>query len=267
MTRELPYDKDRRQRSSFYRPELDVLRFFAFLAVFQLHSNQQPFDYYAAHFPLFLAKVIAGLIYGGKYGVSLFFTLSSYLITDLLLREKELFGTLDVRSFYLRRILRIWPLYYSFILLTKVVPFFDPHHIFGWRYVVPFCLLAGNWSFVAFGWPYATAIVPLWSVSIEEQFYLLWPPVVARLSRAHIIYAAFSMIAAANLVRVGCLLKGVTDESLWANTFAHLDTIAAGILLACLLRGKSPNLKVYSRVLIIITGIGAITTLLSSKAS
>ncbi len=61
---------------------------------------------------------IAGIGATGAFGVSLFFVLSSYLITELLLREKDLMGTLDIRSFYIRRILRIWPLYFAFLALA-----------------------------------------------------------------------------------------------------------------------------------------------------
>ena len=103
---------------SVYRPELDVLRFFAFLAVFLFHFSR-PVDTYVEHgVPRLVATVVNSLMQGGVFGVDLFFVLSAYLITDLLLREKEKFGELNVKSFYLRRILRIWPLYYFYIGLA-----------------------------------------------------------------------------------------------------------------------------------------------------
>src|SRR5262252_7530603 len=93
---------------AFYRPELDVLRFFAFFGVFLFHFSR-PVDLYVRYgVPRPVAAMVNGLMQGGVYGVDLFFVLSAYLITALLLREKERFGDVDVPRFYGRRILRIW---------------------------------------------------------------------------------------------------------------------------------------------------------------
>lgn len=193
-------------KPSFYRPELDVLRFFAFLSVFVYHTLYVPLDHLVGRgVPMWFAQLQVSISRVGAYGVDLFFALSAYLITELLLREKEYRGTLDVKSFYIRRILRIWPLYYVFVLLAAVVPFLNPYHGFSLKYVLPFLFLAGNWSTIAFGPPYSAAL-PLWSVSIEEQFYLLWPPIVARLSRRGIVFSAVGMILMANVTRVIVLL-------------------------------------------------------------
>jgi len=94
----------------FYLPELDTLRFFAFLSVFSGHVlldfgeviNQ------VVSLPPRLLRSITGM---GGYGVDLFFALSAYLLTRLLLRERIDAGRINVRSFYIRRILRIWPLF------------------------------------------------------------------------------------------------------------------------------------------------------------
>ena len=83
--------------------------------------------------PSFVASVLAGVGATGAFGVSLFFVLSSYLITELLLREKDLIGTLDVRSFYIRRILRIWPLYFAFLVLAVVLQWVVPGQHVTWR--------------------------------------------------------------------------------------------------------------------------------------
>ena len=169
---------------SFYKPELDILRFFAFLGVFLVHSMEgYSIDFMVHHhIPLWAAKSGSSIVFAGMYGVDLFFVLSAYLITALLLREKDARGDLNVEAFYLRRILRIWPLYYLFIALAALIPFLNPHHYFSMRYVLPFVFLMGNWSFIIFGIQ-KTVAMPLWSISVEEQFYLFWPPLVARLSR------------------------------------------------------------------------------------
>jgi len=241
-------------RTSFYRPELDVVRFFAFLAVFVYHTLNAPLDRLAGHVPMWFARLQVSISRAGAYGVDLFFVLSAYLITELLLREKKARGTLDVKSFYLRRILRIWPLYYFFVPLAALVPFLNPQHEFTLKYVLGYLLLAGNWVTIAFGPPYSAAL-PLWSVSVEEQFYLLWPPVVARLSRRKIVYVAVAMLLVANAARVVVLLLHGNGWSVWANTFARLDPMAAGILLAAFLHGEAPKLSVLARCLMIGGGI------------
>jgi len=245
-------------KPSFYRPELDVLRFLAFLAVFICHITLHPAEYYTErHVPSWLSQVNMTISTAGSYGVDLFFVLSSYLITELLIREKEDRGSLDVRSFYIRRILRIWPLYFFFIGVAAVVPFCNPQGQFTARYIIPYLLMLGNWSMVYFGWPNSVA-VPLWSVSVEEQFYLFWPPVVARLTRRGIVIAAVAMIVVANLSRVCLLMLHETASQLWGNTFAHLDSMAAGTLIATLLRGRAPRIATWTRVCIIVVALVAI---------
>jgi peptidoglycan/LPS O-acetylase OafA/YrhL len=104
---------------SFYRPELDTLRFFAFLGVFVFHMAPLTIETYE---PLgWIAPWLVAWFSSGAFGVDLFFALSAYLITTLLLREKETRGSLDVRNFYIRRILRIWPLYFAFIAFAGVL--------------------------------------------------------------------------------------------------------------------------------------------------
>src|SRR5712691_1486073 len=90
----------------FYRPELDALRFFAFFGVFIFHAAPHTRDFYeTAGAPQWLSSFLLSVFGAGAYGVDLFFVLSAYLITSLLLRERDLTGTVDLRGFYLRRIL------------------------------------------------------------------------------------------------------------------------------------------------------------------
>jgi peptidoglycan/LPS O-acetylase OafA/YrhL len=240
----------------FYRPELDVLRFSAFLGVFVVHSVEgYSIDFMVLHhIPLWAAQSLVSVAHAGMYGVDLFFVLSAYLITVLLLREKDVRGALNVRAFYLRRILRIWPLYYLFVGLAALIPFLNPEHYFSLRYVLPFLFLIGNWSFIVFGIQ-KTVAMPLWSVSVEEQFYLFWPPLVARLSRRQIIAAAVIMICVANVFRPFAASMGENRVQLWMNTFSHLDSIAAGILLAVLFRERALSLKYGRRIVLIASAV------------
>lgn len=204
--------------------------------------------------PLFLARVVAGVGATGAFGVSLFFVLSSYLITELLLREKELIGTLDVRSFYIRRILRIWPLYFAFLALAVILQWIVPGQHVTWRAGLWFSLLAGNWFIVFHGFP-SSVIFPLWSVSIEEQFYITWPAVVRRVSQTGMLVCASALLVVATASRIYLGMHHVGESDVWCNTFVQLDPIAIGILLAVLLKGEIPLLPVLTRVAMMLAGI------------
>jgi len=245
----------RTSTARFYHPELDVLRFFAFLMVFCHHAlpHDPPF-WTNLGVPVFLARIVAGVGATGAFGVSVFFVLSSYLITELLLREKDLIGTLDVRSFYIRRILRIWPLYFAFLGLAVVLRWIVPGQNVTWRAGLWFSLLAGNWFIVFHGFP-SSVIFPLWSVSIEEQFYITWPTVVRRVSEAGMLVIAGLLLAIATASRVYLGVHHVGESDVWCNTFVQLDPIAIGILTAVLLRGEIPRMSRLLRAALMIAGV------------
>ena len=96
-----------------YFPELDGMRFIAFLLVYCFHGGVPPLVF--AH--LVGSTVANALRSNGGYGVQLFFILSGYLITTLLLREEARYGRIALRAFWIRRILRIWPLYYLIVFI------------------------------------------------------------------------------------------------------------------------------------------------------
>jgi len=233
---------------SFYRPELDALRFAAFLGVFLYHA--MPHDASAYEPTGSFAPWIAAIFRSGSFGVDLFFALSAYLITTLLLREKEIRGSLDVKSFYLRRILRIWPLYFSFVVFAIFLKWlgFQSQSLTA-PYIVGYAALAGNWVYVAYGLPHSAAI-PLWSVSIEEQFYLLWPLAVRRCSRQMMAWTACVLLIAGTGCTAALMLwtnRTLPGYALEYNTFARLDPIALGILLALLFAYGTPSLSPIQR--------------------
>ena len=245
----------RTSTARFYHPELDVLRFFAFLMVFCHHAlPHDPAFWTNRGVPVFLARIVAGVGATGAFGVSVFFVLSSYLITELLLREKDLIGTLDVRSFYIRRILRIWPLYFAFLALAVVLQWIVPGQQVTWRAGLWFSLLAGNWFIVFHGFP-SSVIFPLWSVSIEEQFYITWPTVVRRVSEAGMLMIAGLLLTIATASRVYLGMHHVGESDVWCNTFVQLDPIAIGILMAVLLRGEIPRISRLARTALMLAGI------------
>ena len=242
-------DPGKLQSQRFYRPELDTLRFFAFLGVFVFHVIPHDADFYLTHHLLTprVVPLVCAVSGAGAFGVDLFFALSAYLITILLIREEESQGHINVRAFYVRRILRIWPLYFFFIAVAALVQLWDRTQHLSWSYIAGFLLLAGNWVYVWQGLPHSIAN-PLWSVSIEEQFYLIWPLALRRLSRAQMIYAVIGLLLLANAARVYLVFTHVLGAGIEYNTFARLDAIALGILVAYALGSKVPNLSLSRRV-------------------
>lgn len=168
--------------SKIFFPSLNGLRFIAAFVVIIHHLEQIKlfFGLPSLFFKWHFIKIV------GELGVTLFFTLSGFLITYLLLAEKERFGTIFVKEFYIRRVLRIWPLYYLIIGLGLFVlphiPFFNipvytegVHYKFGTK-VFFYAILFPN--IVANLYAYMPFIAQAWSIGIEEQFYLMWPWIV-----------------------------------------------------------------------------------------
>jgi peptidoglycan/LPS O-acetylase OafA/YrhL len=242
----------------FYHPELDIVRFFAFLMVFVHHAiPHEPAFWMKLGIAEPIARVIGGIGSMGAFGVDVFFALSAYLITELLLREKQQCGEVDVRAFYLRRILRIWPLYFVFLAFAAALHWIIPGQQIGWRAGMAFTFLAGNWWIVFQGFP-SSIIFPLWSISIEEQFYLTWPAIVRRISRNAMAVFAIGMLVIATLTRIYLGAHHAGETQVWCNTLARLDPIALGILATIVLKGRTPNLQPLARVALVVGGVTGI---------
>jgi peptidoglycan/LPS O-acetylase OafA/YrhL len=230
----------------FYLPELDILRFFAFFAVFVYHVPPGSLFYYLQH------GALGGFGTAGSFGVDLFFTLSGYLITRLLLRERETTGSINLRAFYIRRILRIWPLYFfylaSVLLLSRLVP------SVGFP-ADPVCLLSlGCFVFNLTSYVSSfTVVTHLWSISVEEQFYLVWSLTIRNIPRRRMLLVPLVMLAIATIARLLSWFLGFAVP-ISANTFTRLDPIAAGILLAVL---PEINPRPAGRALLVLTGIAS----------
>ena len=223
----------------FYHPELDVLRFFAFLAVFFHHALlRDPSLYIRRGLSPTVTEWLLTAKEAGAYGVDLFFVLSSYLITELLLREHASQGRFSISAFYIRRALRIWPLYFTFLAATIfLIPIVLPNDQFGPIYVLGFVLFFGNWVCAIYGIPFSVAS-PLWSISVEEQFYLAWPLSLRLFGINRIKQLAIGMLAIAMATRVFMAAYGFEHPAVWCNTLARLDPIAIGAVLAFSLRGR-----------------------------
>jgi peptidoglycan/LPS O-acetylase OafA/YrhL len=208
-------------------PQLDGLRGLAIILVI-LH-NQSP-KYPSLHLELLFAN--------GWMGVDLFFVLSGFLITGILVDTKHSEGYL--KNFYVRRCLRIWPLYYSLLFFMFIlVPFVHPSEaqtVYSrsspwWAY--PLFLQ----NFLVPAPTYATGpLAVTWSLAIEEQFYLVWPWVVRYCSSAQLCRIAIAVICASPALR---LLLSLGQVDLYTNVFCRLDGLMAGALLALFARSDS----------------------------
>jgi peptidoglycan/LPS O-acetylase OafA/YrhL len=234
----------------YYKPELDVLRLCAFLFVFFVHRlDLAPIDpekyYWAHHISLV-----------GNYGVPLFFFLSAFLITELLNREQQQFGNISIKSFYIRRILRIWPLY--FVFFFGIVLLTSNTGIFGGTIPVDaqlaFTLFSGNWYITFYKWQ-SYCINPLWSVSVEEQLYILLPLVIFFTGKRGLKIFSFCALALAYATIVYYAqnpVKGFSGQ--WTNSFVQFQFFAAGILLSVYFKGWQPKWNFAIRMLLFIAG-------------
>lgn len=147
----------------------DALRFLAFFYVF------------LQHIPISQHSPFAFLNHSGTTGVRFFFVLSGFLISYILLYEKQHYGTINIRNFFVRRILRIWPLFYAMILFAFVTPIalrflnlpssahgYEPDWLLS-------CLFLENYNMIfSHSVPNVSPLVVMWSLCVEEHFYILW---------------------------------------------------------------------------------------------
>src|SRR5205807_3367372 len=189
------------------------------------HAAPRTHEFYAAAgYPQWLTNLLISIFGAGAYGVDLFFALSAYLITSLMLRERATSGSFDLRSFYARRVLRIWPLYLAFVAFAALAPLWTSAQKLPLQYVAGFTLLAGNWIYVFYGLP-ASFATPLWTVSIEEQFYLAWPLALRKASMRTMATIALGILMVANAWRVWLAFSAAPVERIEYNTFTRLDPI------------------------------------------
>ena len=235
----------------YYKPELDVLRFFAFLFVFFVHRlDLAPIDgkeyYWAFHLSLL-----------GNYGVPLFFFLSAFLITELLTREEHVFGKINIKSFYVRRILRIWPLYFTFfflmVFLTSTTDYFGSNIPAGTQ--IAFTFFSGNWNITFNQWQ-SYCINPLWSVSVEEQLYIILPLIVYYSGKRGLKIFSYVVLVVSYLTIIYYAsnpTKGFSGQ--WTNSFVQFQFFAAGILCSVFLNGHQPQWNLVARIAFFVTGI------------
>jgi peptidoglycan/LPS O-acetylase OafA/YrhL len=208
------------QRQVHFRG-LNTLRFFAAFAIIFYHSTLSMQD----KFP----KSVKMFVHNLPLGVDLFFIISGFLIVYLLLAEKEITNSVSLSKFYIRRALRIFPLYYLIIGIAY------------WHYheknpeidFSKYLYFAGNFWMIATDKWTVGILNPLWSICIEEHFYLVIPLLVLLLPIRKIHYLFFGVIALSILFKLYIALTVQYNwMTLYAHTLSRCDLLAVGGLIA-----------------------------------
>lgn len=216
-----------------HMPELDTLRGIAVSMVVLFHG----FGFtYGLKGLSGIPRILVGLTLAGWTGVNLFFVLSGFLITGILLDTKA--RTDYYRRFYLRRALRILPLYYAvlFLLLLVVRAGLVQRHA-SWAFLGLSAIYLSNMTDL-FGVPMQYGV--LWSLAVEEHFYLLWPAAVRAFSRKNVIRCAFAVVLWCVLLRtIYHLIGWMSGPYTWLSG----DGLALGAALAATARAKGDARK------------------------
>jgi peptidoglycan/LPS O-acetylase OafA/YrhL len=193
------------------------------------------------------------LLGAGWCGVDLFFVLSGFLITGILCDTKK--STNYFSSFYLRRLLRIFPLYYGFLFAALILlplvwkssqgsAFLQENQAWYWAYLTNWlCAIKGGFNSIKAGY--------LWSLAVEEQFYLIWPFVVYFLSRRALLFTCMALLLCSVTARFVLTAFGVSGGALYVMTCTHLDPLLIGALLALAFRTSkwtTKHLRLYRLV-------------------
>lgn len=206
-----------------YFPELDGLRFFAFLLVFVHHHN------------LFSEISYLSFFYkNGWIGVDLFFALSAFLFAKLLIAEFNKTSTISFKKFYIRRIFRIWPLYFVFIGIS-VGLFLFSNGIFSNTIVIRILGLfafSDNILTAIYGYNSLPFVAHLWTIAFEEQFYIFIPFIILLLVRSSYKVKLISFVSVLlffNVIRITFILNDVHHPAIWVLPITHFESIVLGI--------------------------------------
>lgn len=164
----------------------------------------------------------------GWIGVQLFFVLSGFLITEILLGSRS--GPNFLRNFYARRALRIFPAYFLLLIIATLVlsrhgQQLPIHPLCYWLFISNVCIAgAGYWVDALVG--------PTWSLAVEEHFYLIWPFFIAAAPRPSLLRIAAAVVGASLLLRYAMAWYGASSLSIYALTPTRIDGLAAGAMIA-----------------------------------
>jgi peptidoglycan/LPS O-acetylase OafA/YrhL len=234
-------------------PQLDALRFFAIMAVLVAHywhPRQAPW-------------IFAGVSWG-ELGVRLFFVLSGFLITGILIRGRE-FGERHperrlfvMRQFYIRRFLRIFPVYYLVLVALVLLEVGPVRQVWPWLFSYTTNIYV--WHYLQ--WP--TPLGHFWTLAVEEQFYLMWPCVMLFIPRKWLLPFLLGLICLAPIYRLYAsfhygadLVSG--EGAAGTFTLAVLDSLGLGAVLALLFRADSEGSRLQAILTRVVLPIGLLS--------
>lgn len=230
--------------SHHHLPSLDGVRGIAILLVLLLHLGVMIPTTPVEHF-------VYRVISAGWIGVDLFFVLSGALITGILLDSKG--SSTYYKDFYIRRALRILPLYYLILVISfYVLPFIAHPKAVNFARVagdeVWYWLFLTNFRMAAAGGPQHGIMDVTWSLAIEEQFYLVWPLLVNRFNKAQLASISLVLFAFAFLTRTVLQALDVSPFAIYVLTPARIDGLCAGAIVAILIRSDVFCTKVLDKL-------------------
>lgn len=212
---------------SIYLPGLNGIRAIAAISVIVSHIG--------LNLKLYELKNFGGYSLA-SFGVTMFFALSGFLITYLLLLEKQKTKTIAIKKFYFRRVLRIWPLYYFYLLIALLVTGFY-FNKYSWMYFfllpnIPFAINAA--SIFPATLPH---IAHYWSVGVEEQFYAFWPWIVKYSKKILLSLVAFALLFF--LLKITLTLAHAPSFLITLLHYTRFGCLAMGGIAAYLLISKN----------------------------
>lgn len=233
-------------------PALDGVRGLAILLVLLFHYLGTNWTPVSTHSGYFAGRIIENLCAGGWSGVDLFFVLSGFLITRILLDARE--TPHYFRNFYVRRVLRIFPLYYGVLLAMFVVgPLassrvaaylarFGHDQVWLWTYTMNIRnLLTYRESRLLLD------LGHFWSLAVEEQFYLVWPALVWMLSRRALTRLALGCVLGAILLRTAMFFGHVNSYAIFTFTPCRIDAFALGAFVSLMMNRDVSQLRKWAR--------------------
>jgi peptidoglycan/LPS O-acetylase OafA/YrhL len=263
-------------RDRLLLPNLNTVRLIAALLVIVHHVEEIKYHYGLPN--LWNNRLIR---LSGELGLALFFVLSGFLITYILLTEKKEYKSIDIKKFYVRRMLRIWPLYYALVVIAFFVLPYIPflrmpgyglemiHEKYFQKFFL-FILILPNLAMCTYG------IVPFsgqaWSIGTEEQFYILWPWIIkyAKHKLTVIVFIIIAYLGIHYFLDLWQDVNKITNiiAKFWSTLW--LSSLATGGLFALVAKSEWKKLKrvlfnKYFQAAILIMIFGSVAAGLHSK--
>ncbi len=211
-----------------------------------------------------LAHYFPKYFIGSWVFMEMFFVMSGFLITGILLDTK---GKANYfKSFIFRRIFRVFPIYYlSLIIFLFLLPtawmdvtYQREHQVWFWLYIQ-------NWLFSVEGWPAMKGLSHYWSLAIEEQFYIMWPFIVFLFSKNNLIRFCVFLFFFSLIFRNVGLNMGFVPPFQYVATFARMEGIVLGAIIAVLVRTNKSVLERLTIPVTVIAGIGSVIVFILAK--